>query len=182
MLGKLPGKPKQMTILPTIHLGKLILQAADTWDETWAPNVAVTPIAHRTRSKATVLERQLSQTHLETPTKSTGILLNDSDSEEELDDTESPLAPISPGLEEIQNLIYRQTKDEQIVNTALVSFLSALTSHFALGYPITGPCIESHLRLISHVLPLKLAQTDTSKTQSLVERSGHLLKLRQLSS
>ncbi|PGG97511.1 hypothetical protein AJ79_09181 [Helicocarpus griseus UAMH5409] len=93
------------------------LQAADTWDETWAPNVAVTPIAHRTRSKTTVLERQLSRTHLETPTKSTGILLDDSDSEEELDDTESPLASTSPGPEEIQNLIYRQTKDEQIVNT-----------------------------------------------------------------
>ncbi|KKZ66139.1 hypothetical protein EMCG_08128 [[Emmonsia] crescens] len=126
-----------MTILPTIHLGKLIvttwpLQAADTWDETWAPNVAVTPIARRTRSKTTVLETQLRLTHLETPTKSTGILLDDSDSEEELDDTESPLASTSPGPEEIQNLIYRQTKDEQIVNTALVNFLSALTLHAGL--------------------------------------------------
>ncbi|KAK2797046.1 hypothetical protein FQN50_009340 [Emmonsiellopsis sp. PD_5] len=108
------------------------LQAADTWDETWAPNVAVTPIARRTRSKTTVLERQLSRTHLETPTKSTGILLDDSDSEEELDDTESPLASTSPGPEQIQNLIYRQTKDEQIVNTALVNFLSALTLHTGL--------------------------------------------------
>ncbi|OJD21719.1 hypothetical protein ACJ73_06943 [Blastomyces percursus] len=51
---------------------------------------------------------------------------------EELDDTESPLAPISPGPEEIQNLIYRQTKDEQIVNTALINFLSALTLNAGL--------------------------------------------------
>lgn len=109
------------------------LQAADTWDETWASNVAVTPIAYRTRSKTTAVERQLSRTHLQTPTKSTGVLLDESESEEELDDTESPLASKSPGPEEIRNLIFRQTKDEQIVNTALVNFLSALTLHAGLA-------------------------------------------------
>ncbi|OJD16609.1 hypothetical protein AJ78_03249 [Emergomyces pasteurianus Ep9510] len=79
------------------------LQAADTWDETWAPNVAVTPIARRTRSKTAKL------------------------------DTESPLVSASPGPGEIQNLIFQQTKDEQIVNTALVNFLSALTLHAGLA-------------------------------------------------
>ncbi|PGH29742.1 hypothetical protein GX50_07496 [[Emmonsia] crescens] len=56
--------------------------------------------------KITVLERRLSRTHLETPTKSTRVLLDSSDSEEELDDTESPLASKRSGPEEIRNLIY----------------------------------------------------------------------------
>nr|KMM68379.1 hypothetical protein CPAG_04708 [Coccidioides posadasii RMSCC 3488] len=52
--------------------------------------------------------------HLQTPTKSTGLLPDDSDPEE------------------IRNLVNHQTKDEQIVNTALVNFLSALTLHSGL--------------------------------------------------
>lgn len=106
------------------------LQATNTSDETLVSNVVITPIAYRTRSK-TDIERQLHHMHLQTPTKSTGLLPDDSDSEE-LDDTESPPMSKSPSPEEIRNLMNRQTKDEQIVNTALVNFLSALTLHSGL--------------------------------------------------
>ncbi|KAK2768594.1 hypothetical protein FQN54_000450 [Arachnomyces sp. PD_36] len=121
------------------------LQAADTEDETSAPNVVVTPIASRTRSKIAAAGRQLARTHLQTPTKSTGALPDDSESESEseleledeeegdLTDIESPLVSRSPAPEEIRHLLFQQTKDEQIVNTALVNFLSALTLHAGLA-------------------------------------------------
>lgn len=43
------------------------------------------------------------------------------------------LASDSPIPEELESLIYPPTKDEQIVNTALLIFLNALTAHFPLA-------------------------------------------------
>lgn len=43
------------------------------------------------------------------------------------------LASISPVPKELENLLYPPTRDEQIVNAALVLFLSALTIHFPLS-------------------------------------------------
>jgi hypothetical protein len=108
------------------------LQAAETSDTTSAPTVIVTPVTDRTRSKMS-LERRLFHTHLETPTRSTGILAGDSESEEELGEAdESPVVSESPAPHELRNIMHQQTKDEQIVNTALVNFLSALTLHSGL--------------------------------------------------
>jgi hypothetical protein len=151
------------------------LQAASTSDETLAPSVAITPIAHRTRSKVSNL-RKLSRTHLETPTKSTGVLPDDSESEG-LDDTvdDSPLVSKSPGPEEIRNLMYQQTKDEQIVNVALVNFLSALTLHSGLLNEWTRhrKSFKAHFTHASFE-----ARTDGYRGQKM-EKSGHLSKSRQ---
>jgi hypothetical protein len=109
------------------------LQAERASDDTWAPSVVVTPVADRTRSKMT-LERRLFHTHLETPTKSTGLLAGDSESEEEFEDVdESPVVSESPAPLEIRNMMYQQTKDEQIVNTALVNFFERTYTPFRVA-------------------------------------------------
>ncbi|KAH8427081.1 uncharacterized protein LDX57_004799 [Aspergillus melleus] len=53
--------------------------------------------------------------------------------EESETESEVPSAPVTPAAQvsdELHNLMYPPTKDEQIVNTALVVFLNALTIHF----------------------------------------------------
>ncbi|KAI2714312.1 hypothetical protein CBS147354_7481 [Penicillium roqueforti] len=45
----------------------------------------------------------------------------------------SPITLISPIPAELRNLLYPRSKDEQIVNTALIVFLNALTIHFPLS-------------------------------------------------
>ncbi|KAE8155000.1 hypothetical protein BDV25DRAFT_146823 [Aspergillus avenaceus] len=70
----------------------------------------------------------MREAQLETPTKSTGNLPGFSGVEDTPDAGDSPFH--SPGPVEITHLMYPQTKDEQIVNTALVDFLNALTMHF----------------------------------------------------
>ncbi|KAK2794194.1 hypothetical protein FQN50_009939 [Emmonsiellopsis sp. PD_5] len=113
----------------------LQLQVAHiTPDSAPTPSVVISPTTGRQ------LERRFRHLQLQTPTKSTGRPLpTNSDSEEEegggeeeIDDLESPLVSRSPIPAEIRNLMYQQTKDEQIVNTALVNFLSALTLHSRL--------------------------------------------------
>lgn len=103
-------------------------QAAASREEVFQSNVAISPVANRTRSRMGNLEKKLREARLETPTKSTGKLLDSSEVEDTPDTGDSPF--YSPGPGEIAHLMYPQTKDEQIVNTALVDFLNALTMHF----------------------------------------------------
>ncbi|KAJ5081461.1 hypothetical protein NUU61_009725 [Penicillium alfredii] len=115
---------------------KYQLQAAQATDKILRPSVELSP--RQTRSMTARLARQLAQAHLETPTKSTGNpkyprdddseIDEDSGDEEEEEEEETPF--YSPGAGEIRTLMYPQTKDEQIVNIALVDFLNALTMHF----------------------------------------------------
>lgn len=106
------------------------------------PRAFHTPIANRTRN------RQARGTKVDfysqTPTKVRGTLSSlsiDSNSNDETidyeddddDDPETPLKPTSPMPQELASILYPPTKDEQIVNTALVVFLNALTIHFSLS-------------------------------------------------
>ncbi|KAB8264340.1 hypothetical protein BDV32DRAFT_160587 [Aspergillus pseudonomiae] len=52
-------------------------------------------------------------------------------------ETPSPFQPITPGPKELENVLYPPTKDEQIVNCALILFLNALTMHFNLTHKWT---------------------------------------------
>lgn len=103
-------------------------------------SVIVSPIAHRTRLRLKEKDRSLRPQQPETPTrKPTPKFTNvpgepetpESDSEESMS---SPfLSSINTVLKELENLLYPPTRDEQIVNTALVLFLNALTIHFSLS-------------------------------------------------
>ncbi|PYH37732.1 uncharacterized protein BO87DRAFT_448262 [Aspergillus neoniger CBS 115656] len=95
-------------------------EAAGALEKNFRSDMAFTPIAHRTRSNVSRLERKMRDAQLQTPTKSTGILPKTPE--------ENDIAENRPA--EITNTMYPQTKDEQIVNTALVDFLNALTVHF----------------------------------------------------
>ncbi|PYI02943.1 hypothetical protein BO78DRAFT_432519 [Aspergillus sclerotiicarbonarius CBS 121057] len=117
------------------------LEVANTKDKT-DPLTLTTPIAHRTRSRE--LGRQLAEMHLETPSKSNKIseTLNVEDirlddpfdiSETPLPETPSPFREITPAPKELENVLYPPTKDEQIVNCALIIFLNALTLPFKLA-------------------------------------------------
>ncbi|KAF4989250.1 hypothetical protein F66182_16659, partial [Fusarium sp. NRRL 66182] len=68
--------------------------------------------------------------HLSTPTrKSTNVPENWSCSESEDEDEPTPDRPETPVPHELVNVMYPPTKDEQIVNTALIVLLNALTIH-----------------------------------------------------
>ncbi|KAJ5804397.1 uncharacterized protein N7518_000700 [Penicillium psychrosexuale] len=111
-------------------------RAAVSTDETFQSNVAISPIANRTRSKAgeskmSDLTQRLQQLpYPQTPSKSTGTLPDYSDDEETPDTRDGDTPFYSAGPKEIAYLMYPRTKDEQIVNTALVDFLNALSMHF----------------------------------------------------
>ncbi|KKK17411.1 hypothetical protein P175DRAFT_0487414 [Aspergillus ochraceoroseus IBT 24754] len=112
-------------------------QAALSTDETLRPSVSISPISQRTRSQISSLTKRLRDAQLQTPTKSRGDPLDyfkiegEEKEEDENDEDENEETPfVSPGPSEIVNLMYPPTKDEQIVNTALVNFLNALTMHF----------------------------------------------------
>ncbi|KAG5303825.1 hypothetical protein I7I50_10709 [Histoplasma capsulatum G186AR] len=103
-----------------------------------------TPVAHRTRSKMQRLNARSADLQLETPSKKsvklfhTPSLLGSPDDPFTLSDDESPDDPspfklISPVPKGLENVLYPPSKDEQIVNTALVVFLNALTIHFKLS-------------------------------------------------
>lgn len=127
------------------------LEVTNTKDET-NPLTLATPIAHRTRSRE--LARKLADMHLETPSKSNNASKALSAEDFQLDDpsdlpetpipetpipeTPSPESPspfqvITPAPKELENVLYPPTKDEQIVNCALVIFLNALTIPFRLA-------------------------------------------------
>ncbi|RAK83884.1 hypothetical protein BO79DRAFT_276752 [Aspergillus costaricaensis CBS 115574] len=106
-------------------------EAAGALEENFRSDVAFTPVAHRTRSNVSRLERKMRDAQLQTPTKSAGILPKTPEENENVENSEETETPFrSAGPAEITNTMYPQTKDEQIVNTALVDFLNALTVHF----------------------------------------------------
>ncbi|OJJ68271.1 hypothetical protein ASPBRDRAFT_210162 [Aspergillus brasiliensis CBS 101740] len=95
-------------------------EASGTLDESFRSDVSFTPVAHRTRGRVGGLEQKMREVQLQTPSKSTGMI----------PDTPGGSPFDSPGPSEIQNQMYPQTEDEQIVNSALVDFLNALSIHF----------------------------------------------------
>ncbi|KAK2812588.1 hypothetical protein FQN50_001232 [Emmonsiellopsis sp. PD_5] len=110
-----------------------------------------TPIAHRTRAR-TGLAEKFTDMHLETRSKSNNISQTRNDDfgfddllttpEKTIFETPTPkaLTPTTPSPfqekspipKELENVIYPPTKDEQIMNCALVIFLNALMIPFAL--------------------------------------------------
>ncbi|PYH32997.1 uncharacterized protein BO87DRAFT_397993 [Aspergillus neoniger CBS 115656] len=125
------------------------LEVTNTKDDT-DPLSLATPIAHRTRSR--LLNRELAKDYLETPSKSTNIStvlnieelrihdpLDDSETLvletpiSEIPETPSPFQEVTPDSQEPDNVLYPPSKDEQIVNCALVIFLNALTIPFKLA-------------------------------------------------
>ncbi|KAA8641643.1 uncharacterized protein ATNIH1004_011779 [Aspergillus tanneri] len=132
--------------LPNIEEGNFAvarnyqLEVANTEDKT-DPRTLATPVAHRTRARVNELGRKLAGVRLETPSKSTNIFETLDIEDIGLDDpfaipetpnpdTPSPFREITPAPKELENVLYPPTKDEQIVNCALVLFLNALTIHF----------------------------------------------------
>lgn len=116
------------------------LEVANTKDET-NPMTFATPIAHRTRSHG--ISRRLADMYLGTPSRSNNISEKLDIEEIDLDDpfvipetpspeTPSPFREITPAPKELESVLYPPTKDEQIVNSALVIFLNALTIPFKL--------------------------------------------------
>ncbi|KAI3015966.1 hypothetical protein CBS147353_7930 [Aspergillus niger] len=106
------------------------------------PRSLATPIAHRTRAR--VFSRKLADMYLETPSKSKNI--SDFLDVEDLSldtsedtpakpspETPSPLQETSPPSKEQVSALYPPTRDEQIVNCALVIFMNALTVPFKLA-------------------------------------------------
>ncbi|KNG91727.1 hypothetical protein ANOM_000217 [Aspergillus nomiae NRRL 13137] len=134
------------------------LEVTDTQDDTDLQTF-VTPIAHRTCARARERDNPTADDHMETPSKSTNIRLEDpfvspktpaqetsvqdtpvqkiSAQETPVHETPSPFQPITPGPKELENVLYPPTKDEQIVNCALILFLNALTMHFNLTHKRT---------------------------------------------
>lgn len=103
-----------------------------------------TPVARRTRNQEA--QGGKKDLYLETPTKIKGDLsslsikrkrvedtLDLEDSEDDEDDIRTPFKPTTPISQDLAAILYPPTKDEQIVNTALVVFLNALTIHSALS-------------------------------------------------
>ncbi|RDW84145.1 uncharacterized protein DSM5745_04471 [Aspergillus mulundensis] len=123
-------------------------QAEGIRSEDMRPSVAVTPVKHRynTRLNPTDPEFAKGQPPLKgfrerlqdmkisatTPQTPTGKLLEDEYDDGPPDTEPSPYTVVSPGEPELQSLMWPPTKDEQIVNAALVNYLIALTVHTGL--------------------------------------------------
>ena len=110
--------------------------ASNVKDSTVSSTVTFSP--RRLRSRQQALEMKLKNTHIrnayETPSKITGsprmrYRETGSGDEEEEQEEDTPLKSDTPGPREIWHLIHPPTKDEQIVNTALINFLTALILH-----------------------------------------------------
>ncbi|RAL00823.1 uncharacterized protein BO80DRAFT_434909 [Aspergillus ibericus CBS 121593] len=100
---------------------KYQLQAAASNDESFRSNVTFSPVASRTRGKMTQFRTEIEGGNLPSSPEV-------GDTPDTPDTRDSPL--LSPGPQELAHLMYPPTKDEQIVNTALVDVLNALTMHF----------------------------------------------------
>ncbi|KAL7649029.1 hypothetical protein ACMYSQ_012536 [Aspergillus niger] len=124
-------------------------QKAANSKENIQPNSFDTPVALRTRSKQNNKAPDISKLQLNPPETPSGKqrkppetpILSTSDDDWIADDDDSPpkMTPVTPAAqvpEELQKKMYPPTKDEQIVNTALLVFLNALTFHF----PDCVPC------------------------------------------
>ncbi|RAL00861.1 uncharacterized protein BO80DRAFT_425257 [Aspergillus ibericus CBS 121593] len=107
------------------------------------PNSFDTPVARRTRSHYSKGAPDISTLQLNPPKTPPGKqtklpetpVLSTSDDDWIADDDESspqvsPITPATQVPEELQKMMYPPTKDEQIMNIALVIFLNALTIHF----------------------------------------------------
>lgn len=97
--------------------------------------VIFSPVAHRTRAKQGDITESMRQLQLETPTKKSGP--RSEDLPEPLSpstDSSASIAPstMSPIPKDLQRIAYPPTEDEQIVNTALLLFLNALTVHLPI--------------------------------------------------
>jgi hypothetical protein len=130
------GKETTAPDLGTFSLVKYYqLQVAKVEEDAESkPDVTVSPIAHRTRGKEKGGGGQLLQRlQLETPTRSTCKRQETSEGFDSTPDfEESMITVLSPVPKELESILYPPTKDEQIVNAALILFLNALTIHFPL--------------------------------------------------
>lgn len=106
------------------------LEAAKA-DGTPTPTMFDTPIARRTRGQLLQqVQSKLRNTYLSTPTtKNTNIPEDWSTSESDDEEIPSPYTPETLVPPKLVNVMYPPTKDEQIVNTALIVLLNALTIH-----------------------------------------------------
>lgn len=107
------------------------------------PTSFYTPIVNRTRSRTQrSVANQMADLQLQTPTrnraneppmtpKASRFDVRDKDDSDESEP--SPFQPVSPISPASANVLYPPTKDEQIVNTALIVFLNALTMHCRLS-------------------------------------------------
>lgn len=104
--------------------------------------VSPSPIAQRTRGRLKEKEQQkeneqkIRRMQLETPTKTSTAKDADVSGESDSDDSESAdsvRTSFESIPDELKDLFYPPTEDEQIVNAALVLFLNALTIHFHLS-------------------------------------------------
>ncbi|PWY87803.1 hypothetical protein BO94DRAFT_574909 [Aspergillus sclerotioniger CBS 115572] len=120
-----------LTSASTIQLEQyLMLRVARIPHDTeFRPNVAISPIAHRTRGQLKRVEEGVRKLTFETPTKppSTPVLKPELEHDEVTPET--PPEKRSYGPQELLDLNFPRTKDEQIVNTALIDFLNAFTIH-----------------------------------------------------
>lgn len=112
-------------------------QAAKTETNDFPPKVIFSPVAHRTRAKQKDLAESMRKLQLETPTKKStagnvDALGSPESAGTQLSTTPAP-STMSPISKELQNIAYPPTEDEQIVNTAFLLFLNALTIHSALS-------------------------------------------------
>ncbi|PKY02228.1 hypothetical protein P168DRAFT_329186 [Aspergillus campestris IBT 28561] len=109
---------------------------AATGGENMRPDSFDTPVAKRTRSHATknlaeaLRGFQIDKTPSKTPIPVPQTPKIDSSSDDESDSRGPTPAILVP--KDVQKLMYPPTKDEQIVNAALVIFLNALTIHFPI--------------------------------------------------
>ncbi|PYH65241.1 uncharacterized protein BO88DRAFT_471623 [Aspergillus vadensis CBS 113365] len=117
------------------------LEVTNTKDEV-DPRSLATPVAHRTRAR--VLSRKLANMYLATPTKSTnvsesldvedlGLDTPEDTPVKSIPETPSPPQETSPPSKEQVGVLFPPTRDEQIVNCALVIFMNALTAPFKLA-------------------------------------------------
>ncbi|KAK1142385.1 hypothetical protein N8T08_007937 [Aspergillus melleus] len=108
------------------------------------PDSFDTPVAKHTRSYTRKLEQDLRNLQLETPTKKPAGARPQSPIPDMSDDfsilsepvPSPPSARITPAArvpEDLRRDVLVPTKDEQIVNIALITFLNALTIHFNIS-------------------------------------------------
>ncbi|KAL3461975.1 hypothetical protein BJX64DRAFT_288927 [Aspergillus heterothallicus] len=124
---------------------------------------ALSPVSSRTRQATTAKDRDRynaqTPTRRKPPKQPTMGGLYDEESEDEDMETPATVTPPTkqmanlrmdpPAAEEVRELTKHQSKDEQIVNAALISFLSALTLH---GHRGTRQSLDNAWSL--HRLPL----------------------------
>ncbi|KAJ5735159.1 uncharacterized protein N7483_000284 [Penicillium malachiteum] len=88
-------------------------------------DVVFTPVSNRTRGQVNLISR-IRELGLETPSKAPRRRAKTAES---LSDEELNFGPDEEDEGEILGLIHPKTKDEQIVNTALIDFLNAFIIH-----------------------------------------------------